>query len=252
MIKWLIQNDVFGIDEELELTLAVGWCGCQYRSFGSYQDLLKFDLSNAIIRCSLEVASFLRNKDCFLWCDFPKFRCNEYYPYYNRYLLNQDYDIMTAQDIICNKKYIRDQYVKNNKIFIKQNSGTKSFLAGDLIKFDDIDNLLKECLKDNRLFLLSTPKEIDQEWRLVVVDGKIVSGCQYLPYEDNNCPNDVLNFANTVIGNRWQPEDIYTLDICLSKNRFWVLEINSFSCAGLYANNMYKIVKSTTSYVKKC
>ena len=40
----------------------------------------------------------------------------------------------------------------------------------------------------------------------------------------------------------WYPESVYTLDICESEGKLYVLELGSFSCAGEYACDLSAIV----------
>jgi len=250
-LRWLIQTGVFGQEEEDAFLCALKDLGHKYSTFGSYFEgmTLRDEAFNGynIIRCSLEMVSAFADKPrCILWCYFPNFKYHVYCLYYFRHLLNKDVSIMNASDIISNRCEIEKEFVKNDKLFIKQDCGSKSFLSGECINFSDIDILLKECCsgkKRDTLFVVSSPKQIDQEWRLVVVDKKIVAGCQYLPVENSECPSEIFDFGREIIKNQWEPEIIYTLDICLSGDRLYLLEINSFSCAGLYENNMKMIIE---------
>ena len=49
--------------------------------------------------------------------------------------------------------------------------------------------------------------------------------------------------ANTIAKLDWQPDIVYTCDIALLENGdVKVIELNSFSCAGLYACNIEDIL----------
>ena len=50
----------------------------------------------------------------------------------------------------------------------------------------------------------------------------------------------------------YQPDFAYTLDLVIDvKGNVKLLELNSFSCAGLYACDMEKIVKSVSNMVER-
>ena len=44
----------------------------------------------------------------------------------------------------------------------------------------------------------------------------------------------------------WQPEIIYTIDICLSDKKLYVLELNAFSTSGLYVCDFKPIIKKAS------
>jgi hypothetical protein len=56
-------------------------------------------------------------------------------------------------------------------------------------------------------------------------------------------PLEVMEYAQGVVNKtKYQPDLAWTIDICSSENQLKVLEIGSFSCAGLYACDCELIV----------
>ena len=50
----------------------------------------------------------------------------------------------------------------------------------------------------------------------------------------------------------YYPDSVFVMDVCEdSDGRFWLLEINSFSSAGLYACDKAKIVKEVSAIAEE-
>ena len=91
---------------------------------------------------------------------------------------------------------------------------------------------------DEIIAIISTPKIIDKEWRIVVADGQFLSASQYKSEGKlemkSGCDEGAMELAAEIAKEEWQPDPICVLDICLSGGKYHLLEANSFSCAGLY------------------
>src|SRR6185503_18012296 len=82
-------------------------------------------------------------------------------------------------------------------------------------------------------------RTIGREWRYVVVDQAVVAGSAY-PAADRSARADdpggeAWAFAAQVAAQMEPPERVYVLDVCEVDGRLWLLEINPFSGADLYA-----------------
>ena len=109
---------------------------------------------------------------------------------------------------------------------------------------------------DEILVVISSPKPIDREWR-VVVDAEL-GGLASSLYKENGkltikegCPQEVLDVANKIAEEKWQPDRIYTVDVCESNGEFYFLEANSFSCSGLYGCDVKPIVDVASKIAMK-
>lgn len=105
------------------------------------------------------------------------------------------------------------------------------------------------------LVVVSRPIEILKEWRLVVTD-RVIAHSQYkqghglirLQGSDllkvRETPQEVLDYAQRVLNEvKYRPDPIWTLDICETADGLKVLEVGSFSCAGLYACDPEPIIE---------
>ena len=104
------------------------------------------------------------------------------------------------------------------------------------------------------LVLVAPVKEIDEEWRFIIVDGKVVSGALYMNKEyrekweafwDKECKDENAFRFVEKMAKLYQPDPAYTIDICKTgAGDYKVMELNSFCCASMYSNNYDKVVKT--------
>lgn len=171
-----------------------------------------------------------------------------------------------------------DNLMENNPAFCRPVSGSKQF-SGQIVSLindkvcDKLDPL--NILKSDDLLLFSPVKSVLCEWRFVVCKGKVIAGSKYQPYSealipDTYAPCEPWIYAQKIIdrlvgdyytneeGNlACLVEDLFTLDICLAESNqksprflvpsdvcFKVVEVNSFSAAGLYECNLQAIIDS--------
>jgi hypothetical protein len=193
--------------------------------------------------------------------------------------LNSDYVIYPLRDL----PRIIETY-KNQEVFIRPLDGYKTFSGGVFGKkvgarrlSDDLKDLMRDTMwMKDPLVLIASVRKIAYECRFVVVDNKIVSGSFYMKndkiFEEECIKNDenaeLFEYAEAIV-ERLSKTDLYygdierayTLDIaavtCGSDILRWtrkehkVVEINSFSCAGLYACDTNKIVQAINEVVFK-
>jgi len=140
-------------------------------------------------------------------------------------------------------------------LFIRPNSGFKTF-AGQTIMFDtwnDTIDMLEQVssVVDDTMILISPLQEIQGEFRFVIVNNNVITGSEYR--WDNKLdiridyPDDCFELANKVAKHNWQVDFAYVVDVALTPNGPKVIELNSFSCAGLYACDLTKIVDAVSN-----
>ena len=102
-----------------------------------------------------------------------------------------------------------------------------------------------------RMVLVTKPQKIGREWRLVVANGRVITGSQYCE-QGKSCvvqgsPAEVRSFADHVLSEvNWRPDPIFMMDVCESAGGLRVLELNGFSCALLYLADLEVVVASAT------
>ena len=86
----------------------------------------------------------------------------------------------------------------------------------------------------------------------MIVDDAVVAGSQY---RDNGalsvvagCPAEVTQYAAGVLQQvQWRPDRVFMLDVCESGGSLFVLELNSFSCSGIYACDLPAVIRTTSA-----
>ncbi len=227
----------------------------KYQPFSEIQKVVTgLDRRDVIFFGSINMANWCRKKTKWLgvWLDQKEFECSSYYCRFGEYLINSDYLFMPLSEFLRRSTEFFDHF--GDEIFIRPNSGNKTF-TGNILTRSGISYEIKSLTRvplDDQMVILSSKKEIGQEYRLFVFDDKIVAGSQY---HENGClltlpevPPHIMDYAQDVVktaifGN-------YTLDIGVVGDRIGVVEINSVTCSGMYDCNIGAIVDAAVQSLK--
>lgn len=185
------------------------------------------------------------------WCNLNNMKCSTYYAYLGEHLLNQQYLIMPIGDLLRRwDKMIT--YTMNQSWFIRPDSGTKPFTGHVVTSYEKhkIQSVMQQ-VGPEMLVIIAPKKEIAAEWRFVICDRKVVTGCQYLPNELSGYSLSSFRLAEIIATQEWQPDLCYTVDIVESEGGLYLLEINSFSCAGFYDCNIGDLIRSASTAAEK-
>jgi len=195
--------------------------------------------------------NFLSKVNCKYFCNLKNLKCSSYYNYLGKYLVNDNYVMLTLKELLRNKNFISNIF--GCDIFVRPDSAEKPF-KGFCTNIEDIEaNVEGQLLysKDdviNELVVISSFKKIIDEYRFVIYKNKeVLYSCQYVlnSIKVKNISVDktseVFLYVKDVIkNNAYYPDDIYVMDIARIKNtphneRIGILELNGFSAAGLYS-----------------
>jgi hypothetical protein len=189
-------------------------------------------------------------------------KCNIYMTYLpHDILLNQDF-VMTSWGDFKRRKEFWYKIFDSKEVFIRPNSGAKSF-TGTIIPKKDWDHEIRSMdtltsVDNEQLILVCPPKEILAEYRFVIADNEVIAGSRYSwndqlingdQYRANDTyikkqaiPSEAQALAQVVAGLDWQLDTCYTCDVALTVDGPKVVELNSFACAGLYDCDLKAIV----------
>jgi hypothetical protein len=192
--------------------------------------------------------------------NFNNFKCSKYFSYLGKYLLNSDYAMLPMMEFSRRREEIYNKYGVNGNVFIRPNSGLKTF-NGFILNYDKIDEefkFLRTYAKrdlDDIIAVVSSFKSIEVEWRMVVVDREVISSSRYMLRGEENYRSGgeegAISFAKKIAEGVWQPDFAYTIDICRSGGNYYLLEANSFSCSGLYLCSLEAVVKAVSDAALK-
>jgi len=251
---WIIQNNIDGIDTipMIKEVMAQGMnVSSVEHNFGKHDYLCnEFFGNSGCIICygDIDFVQQVQHNTSFIpgaWCNSYNMKCSTYYAHFGKYLINSDYRLMPIGDVPRMWQNLgRIQQIIPKYIFLRPDSGMKPF-AGYVAEYDnkhELQSLIKS-IGSETLVLISSKKFINREWRFVICGRRVVAGCQYLPVELPLYTNHAYELANIIASEEWQPDLCYTADIVESEGRIYLLEINSFSCAGFYMCNIGDIIK---------
>ena len=261
-VKWLIED--FEEDGTLDPLLA------EIKKQGMESDVINYvpfevgeynkfkDDDCVVFYGSLNLAKQLQREKPWVpgsYCNFNNLRCVTYYSYWGKYLLNQDYTMLPILELSRKRDYYYDKMGIDDCIFIRPDSGAKTFY-GNVYPKEHLDSELKTMEGyaglplDQILVIISSPKIIEKEFRIVVVDGKPISSSLYKDginiVAEEGCDDQSWELSQKIGKDLWRPDTAYTLDICKSNGEYYLLEANSFSCSGLYGCPVEPIVREVS------
>ncbi|CAN0474309.1 unnamed protein product [Discosporangium mesarthrocarpum] len=185
------------------------------------------------------------------WCTFRNFACDIYYTYFGQFLLNDSYSLLPAAEAIRQSDVLFNRFGDNGKVFVRPSPAEKLF-TGTLANPEQFSRTLSAADVDPRaLMVISTPRVVEREWRLIVCQSNIVAASQYAECGEltvqPNCPHEVQKYATDVLQHvTWRPDPIFTMDVCECGNSLHVLELNGFSCSNLYDCDLQSVVAAVT------
>jgi len=172
-------------------------------------------------------------------------------------ILNAEYELCELKDIveIANKRGWKD-------VFIRPNLDSKEF-AGTVLNIDAASSWLEYLIKSNYLrndifdVIIAPPQIILAEYRLVMVNGRMVASSQYrkegTQFLKEGCLPIIKEMAER-LDKTFQPAPIYVVDIA-EVNTKWgtlaykVVEYGTFNSAGMYSCKVSDVIDAVTSYV---
>jgi len=176
---------------------------------------------------------------------------NDWKVYNYDYLLNCS-DILNEDAVIVNMIRYYDIFKSfGEKFWIRSNSGAKLFTGG-IFTPDEMEvefEYFRQKGMGNFELVLANPKEIGIEWRIVIIDGRVIAGSAYM---DGGEPkvNDIVPFYVVDFTKEWVKKhkflfpSSYVVDVCEHDDALKVVEVNNLLTSGWYDCDVEAIVKA--------
>jgi len=184
--------------------------------------------------------------------DEDNFKYTSYVEHLGNTMLNHDAVVMRMTEVY---DYVKDKY---DEFFIKPDSDNKEF-AGTVIETSEFQKWYQNMLDigyltDNDFdVVISSPKRIGREWRIVVVNNEIADYSLYRQYQmvkpERSITDEVRIFVNE-IAQKFSPADVYVIDVVETDDKLKVIEYNTFNSAGLYECNVENIINEVNAFVE--
>lgn len=262
-VTWLIEN--FTKEPSYtELAAAVKAAECpliEFKDGYKRSDIAALwvgEFNNYPIHCvvsngSIEMVKLLRKdlpRTCFpiAYCNFDSYLCSNYYSHFGDLLFNDKYVMMPLKEVKRQKFMIYGLLGKDGLVFIRPDSGEKTFQA-QLVDILDIDRFADGLGNiANDLVVISTPKNIKWEGRFVVNCWDDIIAHSTYRFQGQktlipSVPRKSLDICREVMNKSYVPDSVYCIDLCEGDDgKFYLLELTSFSSAGLYGSDKNRIV----------
>jgi hypothetical protein len=144
-------------------------------------------------------------------------------------------------------------------LFLKPAHNSKAF-AGQVFDKKELAKWVAEVDSDsdlpfdtNLIVSVSRPKNIQTEWRMFMVNGIGIS-CSVYKFQGR--PRMAMDYGRVIhefcelVDRVWRPADCYSLDVCLSGNKMYVVEVNDLSSSGFYAHNISGVVRLVSRHIE--
>lgn len=194
------------------------------------------------------------------WMTSENYLCSKYYPYFQKYLFNDNHVLTTLANLKHNKWWFYGAFGKDAVIYVRPDSGEKSF-SGQLLDLQDFDrvwnNKIGYSANDSDVIVVSTPKNIRGEWRFIVTNKKEIIGVSSYMYQGQrtyvpSAPAKAEALCREILDIGWYPDPVFTLDIAEDNDcNYWLMEFNSFTSAGTYGAKKDLIVKRVSEIAKE-
>lgn len=181
------------------------------------------------------------------------FQISNYIEKWGEDMLNYDAIVTTLDEFLSKKPYAEDK-----QFFVRPNADDKSF-DGNVMTYKQLCNWNNNMLQfdDTKLTLqskivISQPYNISKEWRLYVVNGKVISGSLYRENfklkKDAYVPDEVIHYANERI-KEYTPANSFAMDICLCGDGLYIIECGCINSVGFYNADKEKILLAINDYL---
>lgn len=267
---WIIEPNVFQENEEkLRSIIKKNDMECLCIDFDHYiahgADNLPRNDSCVVYYGSLGLMQRLRRERVWtpgFYGTLENLKCSTYFNYFGKWLFNKDYIMMPLMELVRDRVRVCD-ILNTDHLFVRPDSGFKQFtgftIHRDSISLDAFG--LGYYYEDPTILVVVAPAmSIQREWRIVICEDRVVTGSRYKSlFETDESQSNTfdhqmaMGFAQSIAKEvTWRPDSMYVMDICKDDfGGYYLLELNSFSCSGLYKCDLEKVVEVASEQAVK-
>jgi hypothetical protein len=249
-VYYIVQENIFRDYNYNNLTIALDRLQLPYEVVSIYsgrEDIIfETDRKDVFVFGGLKMARIAKQYE---WKPGSMMNSNHdfevYKEYYKDGLLNFDSNIIKFGDVY---------FELPEKFFARPTKDTKSFTGKIYTKEEWLyfrDDALKykrhSLLYSETMVQISSVKDIQQEIRVWIVKGEVITQSQYKlgnqVLYDEMVDVSVIDYCKEMI-KIYQPADAFVMDICLVDNTYKIIEINCINCSGFYKADLQKLIMS--------
>lgn len=125
------------------------------------------------------------------------------------------------------------------KMFLRPVNDSKSFNAG-IYSFNELTELIF-----SEKLVASSIKQIEAEYRFVIIKGKIADSSSYKIGNridiTSQAPDEFYDFVKKLI-EKWIPTENFVIDIASHEGKPKIIEVNNIHCSRFYGCSLEKII----------
>lgn len=187
------------------------------------------------------------------YLDDSLFCYSEYMKRYGSHMLNSDAWITTPAELSASPLEDGKRY------FLRCDSDMKR-VPGSLWRASEVRQFVEKLVERGDPESLSMPlivasrKLIDNEWRVFLVDGRVVAATQYRHLGDVEYSSSVADSVKEFVAKMaaiWSPAPVVVMDVASAGDDLFVLELNGFNSSGFYAADVGAIVREVTEFAER-
>lgn len=260
-MRWLVEPGVFGDRYWSEMSAAAASAGHSIEKWSDewWLDGLPQRDGAVVFHGSLGNAAKVRESGRWrpgAFCDVEKFECSAWYGRAAEWLLHDEYRMVTARELVEDAVTI-GLGLGGSRVFVRPDSPLKPF-SGRVVDTGAVTLAALDhgfYYDDAELPVVVAPvREIEREWRFVVVRDSVVAGSAY--EADGRVASGEMvgerefGFATEIARRIEPPEGVYVMDLCAVDGALALLELNPFSGASLYGCDLSSVVEAVGRYVE--
>ena len=194
-----------------------------------------------------------------VFANVEQFFCSNYYCKFGQFLLNSDYMMLPFGELSRCREFLLKTLGIDGRIFVRPDSPLKLFTGQVATEgnFDaDLELMEFYGFPSNEIVVVSSPKSIIREWRFVVVEGRVITGSEYVVGQEYSyapaTDEGAKEFATRLAQLAGEPDPVWVIDVAQTEaGDYGLMEIGGFSFASLYACDKALVVKAVSQAAEK-
>ena len=258
-IQWVVQNNLTSQEDLEGLRASFLKIGVKHIEIGIIPFSLQLPEFARDIRCifygSTTFMQLIENTGLKegLFFDSGTFSIENYFDKWGDRMLNYSAMVTTFKELMS------FGHAPDKLLFVRPDDDSKSF-SGEVVAFNEIKDWYEKLITvenaglslDSKI-VVSEPFNIQYEWRLWIVNRKVVAASKYREYfqlkKERGCPEEVIHYAEQRCL-EYTPHDVFVMDVCLCGDEYYIVECGCMNAAGFYKADIDRIVYNVTEYFR--
>lgn len=160
---------------------------------------------------------------------------------YGSAMLNADARVTSLDELLS-----RD-HPPSAELFVRPVDDSKRF-TGRALRIADLAAFQQsQSLPGELALVVAEVREVDAEWRLFLVDGRVAGGSMYRPTADHVLSAELIQFAERA-AQQWMPAPVFVMDVARIDRAWKIVECNCFNGSRFYDADVVAIIDAVSVF----